>query len=58
MPPSLSGQPCFVSYTHKINKKKSFIHGSGEVARWLRALAALPEDLGQFPAPTWQLTTV
>jgi hypothetical protein len=28
------------------------------MAQWLRALAALPETWVQFPAPTWQLTTV
>ena len=28
------------------------------MAQQLRALAALPEDLGKFSAPTWQLITV
>ena len=27
------------------------------MAQWLRAVAALPEDWVQFPAPTWSLTT-
>ena len=31
---------------------------AGEIAQWLRALTALPKDLVQFPAPTWQLTTL
>jgi hypothetical protein len=29
--------------------------GTGEMAQWLRALAALPEDPGSIPATTWQL---
>jgi len=34
--------------------------GAGEMAQWLRALTALPEDPDsiQFLAPIWQLTTV
>lgn len=31
--------------------------GAGEMARWVRALDALPEVLGHFPAPTWWPTT-
>ena len=32
--------------------------GAGETAQCLRALAAHPEDLIQFPTPTWGLTAV
>lgn len=28
------------------------------MAQWLRALAALPEEPGSFPTPTWQFTNV
>ena len=35
----------------------SFLFRAGELAQWLRALTSLPEDLGQFPEPTWQFTT-
>jgi hypothetical protein len=31
---------------------------AGEMPQKLRALAALPEDRVQFPAPKWQLTTI
>lgn len=30
-----------------------FVCGAGEMARWIRALAALAEDVAWFPAPTW-----
>lgn len=38
--------------------KFSFVYlwgqrGTREIAHWLRPLAALPEDLGQFLPPTW-----
>ena len=29
-----------------------------EMAQWLKDIVALPEDWVQFPAPTWQLTTI
>ena len=32
--------------------------GARGMAQWLGALAALAEDSGLVPAPTWQLTTV
>ena len=32
--------------------------GAGERTWWLRALAGLPEDWVQFPAPMWQHTTI
>ena len=32
--------------------------GAGEMAQWLRALAALPEFRVQVPATTWWLTTI
>lgn len=28
---------------------KEYVNGGGEVAQWLRGLAALPEEQGQFP---------
>jgi hypothetical protein len=28
------------------------------MVKWLRALAALPKDLGSNPLPTWQLITI
>lgn len=31
---------------------------AGAAAQWLRVPSALPEDLVQSPAPTWQLTAV
>jgi hypothetical protein len=34
------------------NPKLKMLPRAGE---WLRALAALPQDLGSIPAPTWQL---
>ena len=33
------------THDHKINFK-----GAGEMAQWLRALTALPEDLGSIPS--------
>ena len=33
-------------------------NGAGKRAQWLRGLAALLEDPVQFPALTWQLTTI
>jgi hypothetical protein len=41
----------YINGKTKQNKTKL---GSGEMAQRVRALAALPEDLGSFPAPTWQ----
>jgi hypothetical protein len=32
--------------------------GKKELAQWLRALAALPEDLGGFPPPTKWFSTI
>ena len=31
---------------------------AGEMSRWPRALAALPEDPGSVPSTAWRLTTV
>lgn len=30
---------------------------AGEMAQWVKALAALPKDPGSILEPTWQLTT-
>ena len=32
-------------------------HLIGEIAQWLRAVVALPEDQVWFPVPIWQLPT-
>ncbi|CAO2608103.1 hypothetical protein LEMLEM_LOCUS13659 [Lemmus lemmus] len=37
---------------------KILLEGAGEIAQRLRALAALPDVLIQFPATTWWLTTI
>jgi hypothetical protein len=34
------------------------ISGAGEMAQWLRALAALPEDLGWIPSTHMVATTI
>jgi len=35
-----------------------YLERAGELVQQLRALAALPEDPGSIPTPTWQLTTI
>jgi hypothetical protein len=37
---------------------KKFNLEAGEVAQWLKALAALSEVLSSFQATTWWLTTI
>lgn len=32
--------------------------GAEDVTQWLRAVPALPQDMGLFPAPTRQLTSI
>ena len=45
-----------------LNKQVKDLHykntsiGTGEMAQWLIALTALPEDSGSIPALTWQFT--
>lgn len=34
------------------------LKGAGEMAQWLRALAAVLENMGSIPSMNWQLTTV
>jgi len=43
---------------NKKQKNKKTKKRAGEMAQWLRALTALPEDLSSNPAITWWLTTI
>jgi hypothetical protein len=52
----LSGPVIYLT-NKQTNKQTHKHHGPGKMSGWLRTLAALAEDLVQFPAPTWKLTT-
>ena len=48
--------PLFKKKSHSLVNLKRIL--AGQMAQWLRALVALPEDLGSILAPTWWFTTI
>jgi hypothetical protein len=47
-----------LSKQNKQTNKPDRCEGAGEMAQWLRALSALPGDLGLIPSTHRELTTV
>jgi hypothetical protein len=46
------------SETWSQNKQRKVVREAGQMAQWLRSLAALPEDLSSIPTPIYRPTTI